>query len=134
MTGRLFVDTNILVYAVDFNDPKSETARSLLKGDEICLSTQVLHEFYVAVTRARRASPHTHDEAVAWVQLWKNFDVHPITVDHTDLAIEIKARFQLSFYDALIVASAHLAGCRTLITEDLNSGQDYGGVRVRNPF
>jgi predicted nucleic acid-binding protein len=137
MSGRLFLDTNILVYAIETRgrDPrKSATALALARREDVCLSTQVLGEFYQAVTSARRARPLTHGEAVAWVQLWKRHDVRPITTPHVDLALELADRFQVNYYDALILAAARLARCAVVYSEDLNSGQEYTGVRVENPF
>lgn len=137
MSGRTFLDTNVLVYAIETAGPdkeKSAAARALLRGEDVYLSTQVLGEFYRAVTSRRRAVPLTHDEAVAWVQLWKRHDVRAITVPHVDLALELTGRYQVSYYDALVVAAAHLAGCAVVASEDLNDGQEYGEVRVENPF
>jgi predicted nucleic acid-binding protein len=90
MTDRVFVDTNILVYAIEANGPdrdKTSVAREVLRDPGVCLSTQVLGEFYRAVTSARRASPLGHDEAVAWVQLWKRHEIRPVTVATVDLAL-----------------------------------------------
>jgi predicted nucleic acid-binding protein len=137
MSGRVFLDTNVLVYAIETGGPrpeKSAAARALARREDVCLSTQVLGEFYRAVTSRRRAEPLTHDEAAAWVQLWKRHAVQSVTVPHVDLALELTGRYQLSYYDALVVAAARLAGCEVVFSEDLNAGQDYGGVRVENPF
>ena len=76
----------------------------------------------------------THDEAVAWVQLWKQHDVRSLTAPHVDLALELSGRFGIHYYDALILAAARFAGCEIVYSEDLSGGQDYGGVRVENPF
>jgi predicted nucleic acid-binding protein len=137
MPARLFLDTNILVYAVETGGPepeKSAVARGLVRRLGVTLSIQVLGEFYRAVTGTRRASPMSHEEAVAWVQVWKRHDVRHITVAHVDLALELAGRFRINYYDALILATARLAACETLYSEDLNPGQDYDGVRVENPF
>jgi len=137
MPDRAFVDTNILVYAIEIagREPeKSAAARALLGGLDACISTQVLGEFYSAVTSARRESPLTHDEAAAWVQFWKRLDVQALTVAHVDLALEIAGLHRVHYYDALILATARFAGCKIVYSEDLNSGQDYGGVGVENPF
>lgn len=137
MPGSVFLDTNILVYAIESAGPdpeKSSIALALARRTDICLSAQVLGEFYRAVTSQRRGSPLTHDEATAWVQLWKRHDVRAVTVPHVDLALELVERFRLGYFDALILAAARLAGCDLVYTEDLNDGQDYGGVRVENPF
>lgn len=137
MSGSIFLDTNILVYAIESDGQdaaKSSTARKLASRVDVCLSVQVLGEFYRAVTSSRRARPLTHEEATAWVQLWKRHDVRAITLPHVDLAVELAGRFQLSYFDALIVSAARLAGYAVLCSEDLDDGQDYGGVRVKNPF
>ena len=137
MSASVFLDTNILIYAIESGGPtpeKTVAAQALVRRTEVCLSTQVLGEFYRAVTSPRRAMPLKHVEAVAWVQLWKRHDVRPITVAHVDLALEITARFQVSYFDALILAAARLAGCAVVFSEDLHAGQDYGGIRVENPL
>jgi predicted nucleic acid-binding protein len=137
MPANLFLDTNILVYAIESRGPqpaKSAAALSLVRRSDVCLSTQVLGEFYRAVTSPRRAAPLTHTEAVAWVQLWKRHEVRAITVAHVDLALEITARYQTNYFDALILATARLAGCSIVYSEDLNPNQDYGGIRVINPL
>jgi predicted nucleic acid-binding protein len=137
MRGSVFLDTNILVYAIEVGGPasaKTAAARALVRRSDVCLSTQVLGEFYRAVTSRRRAVPLTHEEALVWVQFWKRHDVRAITVPHVDLALEIAARFQTGYFDALILAAARLAGCATVYSEDLAAGQDYDGVRVENPL
>ncbi len=137
MSDRVFLDTNVLVYAIESAGPdpaKSATALALAKRAGVCLSVQVLGEFYRAVTSPRRRVPLAHGEALAWVQLWKRHDVRSITLPHVDLALELVDRFRLPYFDALIVAAARLAECATLYSEDLNEGQDYGGVNVVNPF
>ena len=137
MSGSVFLDTNVLVYAIETGGPspgKSAAALALARREDVCLSTQVLGEFYRAVTSRRRAEPLAHDEAVAWVQLWKRHDVRAITVPHVDLALELTGRYQVSYYDSLVVAAAQLAGCAVVFSEDLNAGQEYAGVRVENPF
>jgi predicted nucleic acid-binding protein len=137
MSDKVFLDTNILVYAIEVGGPnraKSTIALGLVKRADICLSTQVLGEFYRAVTSPRRVSPLTHDQAVSWIQLWKRHLIIGITVAHVDLALELAFRFQISYYDALILSSARLAGCQVVYSEDLSSGQEYNGVNVQNPF
>jgi predicted nucleic acid-binding protein len=86
------------------------------------------------VTSPRRKVALSHDQAVAWIQLWKRHDVRPITPPHVDLALDIVGRFRVGYYDALILAAARLAGCAVVCSEDLSAGQAYGGVTVENPF
>ena len=137
MSDKIFLDTNILVYAIEVGGPdpaKSSMALGLTQRTDVYLSTQVLGEFYRAVTSARRASPLPHNLAVAWVQMWKRHRILAITAAHVDLALGLSARFQIGYYDALILSAARLAECRVVYSEDLNSGQDYDGVNVQNPF
>ena len=114
MPGKIFVDTNVLIYAIETSGPdvrKAASARQLIQGRSVCISTQVLGEFYRAVTSARRSSPLKHEEAVAWVQLWKKQEVCGITVGHVDLALDFCHRYRIAYFDALILSSAHLAEC-----------------------
>lgn len=137
MPAKSFVDTNVLVYAiagVGENSAKAAIAKHLVQVEIVCLSTQVLGEFYNAVVSPRRPSPLSHDEAVAWIQLWKRFPVFEITSAHVDLALEVVGKLNVSYYDALIIAAARFGGCELIYSEDLNNGQDYGGIRVKNPF
>jgi len=135
MSDKIFLDTNILVYAIEQGgSKKSMVALKIARRENIFVSTQVLGEFYHAVTSKRRASPLTHEEATAWIQLWKKYHVCDITTAHVDLALEIKDRFMLSYYDSLILSAARLAGIETLFSEDLSDGQNYGGVTAKNPF
>lgn len=137
MSASLFLDTNVLIYAVESGgaEPdKSSIALELTRRPGVKLSVQVLGEFYRAVTSSKRASPMTHDQAVAWIQLWKRYRVLQLGVPHVDLALHLSGRFQINYYDALILSAAHFGGCDTVYSEDLHSGQVYGGVRVTNPF
>jgi predicted nucleic acid-binding protein len=137
MNARDFLDTNILIYAIDDAESlsgKSATARALVTGLDWMISTQVLGEFYRATTSKRRAVPLSHEEAVAWIQVWKRSPVSPVQLPHVDLALELCGRYQISYYDALILSAARIAGCSRVYSEDLNSGQDYGGLVVLNPF
>lgn len=134
----IFVDTNVLVYARDGSEPDKqprahEWMASLWREREGRLSFQVLQEYYVTVTR--KLSPGIdREEAQADVRdllAWR-----PVGVDGPTLeaAWATERRFGLSFWDALIVASAQGAGCTSLLTEDLAHGRELDGVRVVNPF
>ena len=133
-----FVDTNVLVYAHDLSaERKHARAQDLIRelwGTGLgCLSVQVLQEFYVNVTRkvAQPLAPETAAQIIGDLSTWQ---VHrPGAQDVLD-AIALQSRYQVSFWDAMIVASAVQLGCRTIWSEDLNSGQVYGSVIVSNPF
>ncbi len=132
-----FVDTNVLLYAVS-NDPrehrKTEIARDLLRQPDLGLSVQVLQEFYVQATRS--GSPHrlTHREATTLIQTFRRYPVQELTVSIVLAALESRERYGISYWDAAIVEAARNLGCSRLLTEDLNHGQDYSGLRVENPF
>jgi predicted nucleic acid-binding protein len=136
MTAPVFVDTNVLIYALDEGDRAKQQAAqrwriALWETRRGRTSFQVLEEFYV---KATKKWPAARDQARAEVRdllAWR-----PVTVDAgvMDRAWRIQDRYQLSFWDALIVAAAKSAACRYLLTEDLQSDQNLDGVRVVNPF
>ncbi|MCI0361956.1 MAG: PIN domain-containing protein [Planctomycetaceae bacterium] len=132
-----FIDTNVLLYRVS-EDPaerhKAEVAANLLQATDLALSVQVLQEFYVQATRATRAKRLSHDEAQALIEAWLRLTVQEMTVDVLRAAIQSSTRFQLSYWDAAIIESARKLGCKEVLSEDLNAGQSYNGVRVVNPF
>ena len=94
---------------------------------------QVLQEFYAAAVTKQRLLM-THDEAVAVIQSLAAFPVCPISRDLVMQAIDCKQRFQISYWDAAIIAAARHLGCLSVYSEDLNHGQIYDGVRIINPF
>jgi predicted nucleic acid-binding protein len=132
-----FIDTNILLYRVS-DDPadrdKAELAANLLQATDLALSVQVLQEFYVQATRTTRRKRLSHDEAQALIEAWLRWTVQEMTVDILRAAIESSKQFQLSYWDAAIIEAARALGCKEVLSEDLNAGQSYGGVRVVNPF
>lgn len=132
-----FVDTNILLYAISAQSAeaeKSHTAKAILRRSDLTLSVQVLQEFYVQATRPTRTDPLSHEEATALVQHWLRHRIVPLTVLVMQDALDIKKRYQTSYWDAAILAAAASAGCSELLSEDLNPGQNYDSVRVINPF
>jgi predicted nucleic acid-binding protein len=132
----VFVDTNVLIYAIDRADEKKhqrarQWSAELWRTRQGRVSYQVLQEFYVTVARKR---PAARDEARATVRdllAWR-----PVSVDGDllDRGWALQDRYQLCFWDALIVAAAQAATCSHLLSEDLQAGQDFGGVVVVNPF
>ncbi len=135
---RQFVDTNVLIYAHDRSaGEKHAQAVSLLKRlwqDRAgCLSIQVLQEFYVNVTRkvAQPLAPEAAAQIIADLAVW---EVHSPNVSDVVSAIQLQTRYQLSFWDAMILTSAQQLDCETVWSEDLNAGQEYGNAVVRNPF
>lgn len=138
VAARSFVDTNVLVYAYDVDaGEKHEIARALVAGlwrsREGMLSTQLLQEFYVTVTR-KLLTPLEPVVARRVVATYRSWPVELIDVTAILDATEVGERNQLSFWDALIVTAACGAGAEQLLTEDLQSGQHIEGVMIDNPF
>lgn len=133
-----FVDTNVLVYAVDRDAKgKHEAARELVLGlwndRQGVLSVQVLQEFYVTVTRKLKR-PLRPVEALDMVREYLTWNVIENSGGLLVDAVELQQRAQLSFWDALVVQAAIQAGCDKLYSEDLNAGQRIGSLVVVNPF
>jgi predicted nucleic acid-binding protein len=138
MTDRIFLDTNVLVYAYDTSDlSKQAKARDLIRAGlssaNAYVSAQVLGELYVVLTR-RIARPMPSAEAIEVVRVAGKLEVVEIGVVAVSLALHYLARGGISYWDALIVAAARLAGCVSVLTEDLKDGQVFDSVTVVNPF
>ena len=138
MSDKQFVDTNILVYSRDTTDPaKHAVAREALlqlwKTRTGVVSTQVCSEYFVTVTK--KLSPGLPVEE-AWGDVETLFAWNPVPVDAGCLRIarHAHARYGISWWDALIIAAASVAGCETILSEDLSHGQEYLGITVTNPF
>ena len=126
-----FFDTNILVYAQQM-DGKGDRARALFAGGGK-LSVQVLNEFTAVSRRKQRRDWREIDEAVADVLTIVDPPL-PLSLDLHHSARSLAQDHQLSFYDALIVATAIEAGCDTLFSEDIQHGRSIGGLNIVNPF
>ena len=136
MGTRAFVDTNVLVYLYDKADGvKREQARQLVLDDsfDLVISSQVLNEFYVTVTR-KIATPMSTATARGAVETLSELEVVPITRNLVLDALSTGAAHQLSHWDSLIVEAAARAGTDTLFTEDLAAGTTIRGVQIVNPF
>ena len=132
-----FADTNVLLYAIS-RDPderhKAARAEEVLSSRDVGLSVQVLQEFYVQATREHRPDRLTHEQASTLVDSFRRFPVQETTVAVMLSAIHTRQRYRISYWDAAILEAARELGCDVVLSEDLNDGQDYGGVRVENPF
>ncbi len=132
-----FLDTNVLLYSVSTHPDeqrKAAIAVEILDSDDLCVSVQVLQEFYVQATRPSREDALSHEIAVSFTEKWQRFPVQEMTVALMQAAFTSKERWQISYWDAAIIEAALLLECTELLSEDLNTGQDYGGIRVVNPF
>src|SRR5271163_1419003 len=137
MSARTFVDTNLLVYAYDADaGAKQEKAMEVLAELWITregrLSTQVLQEFYVSVTK-KLASRLSKPSARRVVDLYSSWCVEIAPADIT-AAFRIEDEARISFWDALIFAIAQKSGATRVLSEDLNPGQKIAGIRIENPF
>jgi predicted nucleic acid-binding protein len=113
---------------------QARRANDVLASRDVALSVQVLQEFYVQATRATRPDPLTHAQAAGLVESFLRFTVADVTTDVMLAALATRDRFQLSYWDAAILEAARSLGCDVVLSEDLGDGQDYDGVRVKNPF
>lgn len=133
----VFLDTNILVYAYDIRDlakyrRAEEFIRPLLAEDSVVISAQVLQEFCnVSLSKLNM----TAEGLLTLIdKLLGGLVAHKPSGPYYKRAILLKQRYHLSFYDALIVQAAIDLGCETLYSEDLQDGQKFGGLTIRNPF
>lgn len=135
---KVFFDTNILVYLFDAGAPaKQRRSRELLerhtRAGETLLSTQVLQEFYVAVTRklSRPLDPEAAYEAVRELAVMPTVRVDiPLIL----AAARLSRDRQVSFWDALVVRAAIEGGASTLYSEDLQHGQVFEALTIENPL
>jgi len=137
MTAARFLDTNILLYSISRDrqeSAKREIAVALLDRRDNGLSVQVLQEFYVQATRTTRADALPHEIAVGLIRSWLRFPVQDVNVAVMSGALEIKAAFGLSYWDAAIIAAARALGCREVLSEDMAHGRQIDGIVITNPF
>lgn len=135
---RCFVDSNVLIYAYDSQaGEKQRIAQARLaelwQSGAGILSVQVLQEFFSNATRKLR-DPVSLAKAREIVKLYRDWVATPMTPDLVLDATDLMAAHRLSFWDSLILAAAADADATTLLSEDLNHGQQIAGVRIVNPF
>ncbi len=138
MTDRKFVDSNVIAYAYDSSDPKKQAcAQSIIKeglrSGEIVISSQVLGECYNVFTKKFKPRISNLD-AEDILKPLAVLDIYPITKQDSYNAMQISDKFQISYWDALILVSASAANCQCVLSEDLSASQKYGSVIVVNPF
>jgi len=132
MPGDRFLDTNILIYAFAAGDRRSLRAESLMAEGGV-LGVQVLNEF-TSVARRKLSWDWTQVEGALAVISELLGPARPLTAEIHGHAVTLARNSTLAFYDALVIAAAADAGCRVLLTEDLQHGRKFGGVTVENPF
>ena len=138
MPSRTFFDTNVLVYLFDADAPEKqagarESLETALERGTVVVSTQVLQEFFVTVTR-KLARPLPVAEAEGALRRLMELAVVQVDPDMILAAAVSARRDRISFWDALILTAASAAGCAEVLSEDLQHGRSFGRVRVVNPF
>ena len=135
MTERVFVDTNVFVYADEAGGTKAEQARDVLRpliaDRSLVVSTQILQEYFVTAIRKLKLAP---DVARRRVEHLARFDVVIVRPEHILGAIDLHRLHMLPFWDALVIRCASVAGCRRVLTEDLHHGAVIDGVQIESPF
>jgi predicted nucleic acid-binding protein len=126
-----FLDTNVLVYLLSGDSARADRAERLVAEGGV-VSVQVLNEFASVATRKLGMRIAEVVEILAAVRALCK--VVSVVEETHDLAMQIAARHRVSIYDAMIAAAARLAGCRVLLSEDMQDGVVLEGVRIRNPF
>jgi predicted nucleic acid-binding protein len=136
--GKAFLDTNVLIYAYDRSagvkhERATEVVSEIWKSRTGLISTQVLQEFYVTVTRkiSRPLDQAVARQIIVDLSCWEVVITDPKFILD---AIDLQHEHMLSFWDAMIIAAAVKGGAEAILTEDLNHGQVISGVRVHNPF
>lgn len=139
MSVEAFVDTNVLLYAAAgaLRYPeKNKRAWDIINSGNYAISGQVLAEFYVNATKAKKGKPAPMevDEATAWVEKLSTVPVVPVDHFVVQQAVAYSQRYMINYWDAALVAAAEVIKASILYTEDLNHGQKYGTVTAMNPF
>jgi predicted nucleic acid-binding protein len=135
MSGSDFLDTNVLVYAYQFDHPNKQRVaqdlvRRAIEGKSV-VSAQVLAEFAATLLHKMSATPD------AVTTILDKLSSLKLVVSDGELvrrAVEARAAYGIHFYDGMIVAAAERAGCKRILSEDFSAGQEYFGVTVTNPF
>lgn len=137
MTAPCFVDTNVLVYANDADAGHKQAIAfdligDLLEQERLVLSAQVLNELASVLLHPRFG--YSVDEVRETLGLYAHCPLVPLDATLTRRALDARARYQVSLPDGLVIAAAERARCGEILSEDLNHGQEYFGIVVRNPF
>lgn len=134
MNDNSFIDTNILIYShSDIDQKKQDVARSIINGDNVYISTQVLNEFISAFYRKFKTDWDTVIQITNEAK--ENLLVHTNDTSTIDMACQIAKKYQYSYYDSQIIAAALQCGCKTLYSEDMQAEQVIeNSLTIVNPF
>ena len=136
MTVRILADTNVVICAIDPRTPEKRARcrawlSALRKTGSVTISLQVLHEGHAALRRKLRLPP---EQAARLLAGWASLCDAPLTVAETERALQIEQRYKVSWWDAVLMASAIGAECTHLLSEDMQSAPLIDGLRILNPF
>jgi predicted nucleic acid-binding protein len=129
--NKVFIDSNVILYLLSGDAVKADLAEYLL-GKGATISVQVLNEVTSVCSRKLKMTWEEIDVVLLSVKAACN--VVPLTLESHDRAVEISRRYQISFYDAHICASAILSGAKITLSEDMQDGMKIDGMTIRNPF
>ena len=137
MTGRVFVDTNILIYALDPTDPvKRQVSADLLKttiaSRSLTLSPQSLNETYRVLVQRRRLMPVS--AARTYIRTLAPWAIAPLDAKTTERAFTVEDETGCGWWDCLMLAAALQSECRLFVSEELQNGRNVAGMRIANPF
>ena len=133
---KIFIDTNLIVYANDRRDPQKqqkaiELIKELMGAGSGVVSSQVLQEYAnTALTKLHQ----NHTVVLRQLTLLESFEVVLLKPALVRRAIEVKSSYGISFWDSCIISAAESSGCDSIYSEDLSSGQYYSGMKLVNPF
>jgi predicted nucleic acid-binding protein len=138
MNGKVFLDTNVLVYAHDLDAGMKHTVavkvvKDMWENRTGVLSTQVLQEFYINVTK-KIESPISPFEAREIIKTYACWEIRENTSMSIIRASELEEKHHISFWDAMVVVAAYESKVDKILTENLNSGQIIEGILIENPF
>lgn len=136
MNVPYFLDTNVLIYAISHaanHAAKKPVARQWFEREDWGVSTQVLMELYANAIKPQHQLPPERAERIV-NNIVLQCPVQPLDATLVTQATRLSQRSQISLWDAAILCAARRLGAHTVISEDLNAGQAYEGVRVLNPF
>ena len=129
--SKPFIDSNVVLYLLSGDASKADKAQALLAAGAV-ISVQVLNEVTSVCLRKLKMPWHEIDALLMAVKA--ACEVQPLTVATHDKAVELAKRFNLSFYDANIVASALISGASTLLSEDMHYGLQMDALVLKHPF
>ena len=131
-----FIDTNVLVYVADDADAAKqsvsrEIVREALTTNGCLISAQVLNEFTSVLFKKLKK---TAQEVDGFLEVIERISTVAVKPEWTRMAIGLMGRYDIQFFDSLLLVAAQENGCDEILTEDLNDGQMYGSVKAVNPF